>query len=139
MRRQRVDVLLPGEGGSPDVGGVKQQFAAARSMVEATLLRLKQLPQFQACAYLAQWPQLDSLCGEASKRCCDTVGDVGSAAVQGRLDAQWLDQEDCVGAWQSASLAAVVLPTANTLAQVSPFLPTSRFVLCFPKGNQVHN
>ena len=40
------------------------------------------------------------------------------AVLQGRLDAAWLDQDDCVGAWQSDSLAAVVLPTANTLDQV---------------------
>jgi hypothetical protein len=38
--------------------------------------------------------------------------------VQGRLDAQWLDETDCVGAWQSESVAAVVLPTANTLEQL---------------------
>lgn len=38
--------------------------------------------------------------------------------LQGRLDAAWLDETDYVGAWQSRSLAAVVLPTANTLGQV---------------------
>lgn len=36
---------------------------------------------------------------------------------QGRLEAAWLDEVDYVGAWQSESLAAVVLPTANTLPQ----------------------
>lgn len=35
--------------------------------------------------------------------------------VQGRLEARWLDESDCVGAWQSESMAAVVLPTAYTL------------------------
>lgn len=35
--------------------------------------------------------------------------------LQGRLEAEWLDETDCVGAWQSQSMAAVVLPTANTL------------------------
>ncbi len=34
---------------------------------------------------------------------------------QGRLEARWLDESDCVGAWQSESVAAVVLPTAYTL------------------------
>lgn len=38
--------------------------------------------------------------------------------MQGRLEATWLDESDCVGAWQSDSLAAVVLPTANTLEQL---------------------
>ncbi len=35
--------------------------------------------------------------------------------TQGRLEARWLDESDCVGAWQSDSLAAVVLPTADSL------------------------
>ena len=38
--------------------------------------------------------------------------------VQGRLDVQWLDESDCVGAWESDTMAAVVLPTANTLMQL---------------------
>ena len=38
--------------------------------------------------------------------------------MQGRLDVQWLDASDCVGAWESDSMAAVVLPTANTLVQL---------------------
>lgn len=44
-----VELLLPGEGdgGGGFPGGVKQQFGAVRGMVEAILLQLKQLPDFQ--------------------------------------------------------------------------------------------
>lgn len=50
-RRLRVELLLPEDGSSPFEGdgwpgGVKQQFAAVRPMVEATLMQLKQLPEF---------------------------------------------------------------------------------------------
>ena len=31
---------------------------------------------------------------------------------------QWLDETDCVGAWESDNMAAVVLPTANILPQL---------------------
>lgn len=48
VTRQKVDLLLPGDvDGSGYPGGVKQQFGAVRSMVEAILLQLKQLPDFQ--------------------------------------------------------------------------------------------
>lgn len=53
MRRQRVELLLPGGGGFPFDGGVKQQFTVARTMVEATLLKLKQAPDFQVCVACA--------------------------------------------------------------------------------------
>ncbi len=43
---------------------------------------------------------------------------VHSLAVQGRLSAQWLDESDCVGAWQSSNMAAAVFPTADTLPQL---------------------
>ena len=95
MRRQRVDVLLPGEGGAPDEGGVKQQFTAARAMVEATLLRLKQLPPFQACCCAPQlawqglhgdlfncWPE-----GFSWKRCsaaCEVPGSHAGACQASR-------------------------------------------------------
>lgn len=51
-RRQRVELLLPEDGASPFdgggwPGGVKQQFAAVRPMVEATLMQLKQRPEFR--------------------------------------------------------------------------------------------
>ena len=39
-------------------------------------------------------------------------------AAQGRLSAQWLDESDCVGAWQSSNMAAAVFPTADTLPQL---------------------
>ena len=43
-----MELLLPGDvDGSGYPGGVKQQFGAVRSMVEAILLQLKQLPDFQ--------------------------------------------------------------------------------------------
>ncbi|GAB4819753.1 hypothetical protein N2152v2_006799 [Parachlorella kessleri] len=35
--------------------------------------------------------------------------------LEGRITAEWLDQSDCVGAWQSEKLAAVLFPTADTL------------------------
>ncbi|KAL3136401.1 hypothetical protein ABBQ38_005658 [Trebouxia sp. C0009 RCD-2024] len=39
-------------------------------------------------------------------------------ALQGRMTAEWMDESDCVGAWQNERLAAVVFPTADTLSQV---------------------
>ena len=48
VRRQKVELLLPGgTDGSGYPGGIKQQFGAVRGMVEAILLQLKQLPDFQ--------------------------------------------------------------------------------------------
>ena len=48
MTRQKVELLLPGDtDGSGYPGGIKQQFVAVRDMVEAILLQLKQLPDFQ--------------------------------------------------------------------------------------------
>lgn len=38
--------------------------------------------------------------------------------MQGRMTAEWLDETDCVGAWQNERLAAVVFATADTLSQV---------------------
>ena len=38
--------------------------------------------------------------------------------MQGKLGVRWLDETDCVGAWESNAMAAVVLPTANTLPQL---------------------
>ena len=34
------------------------------------------------------------------------------------MTAEWIDESDCVGAWQNERLAAVVFPTADTLPQV---------------------
>lgn len=34
------------------------------------------------------------------------------------MGADWIDESDCVGAWQNSSLAAVLFPTAETLPQV---------------------
>ena len=48
VTRQKVELLLPGDtDGSGYPGGIKQQFVAVRDMVEAILLQLKQLPDFQ--------------------------------------------------------------------------------------------
>ena len=48
VTRQKVELLLPGDtDGSGYPGGIKQQFVAVRDMVEAILLQLKQLPNFQ--------------------------------------------------------------------------------------------
>eukprot|EP00884_Botryococcus_braunii_P002876 jgi/Botrbrau1/1258/Bobra.0163s0051.1 len=38
--------------------------------------------------------------------------------LQGSLSAEWVDQPDCVGAWQSPSLAAVLFPTPETLPKL---------------------
>ena len=38
--------------------------------------------------------------------------------LQGRITAEWMDESDCVGAWQNERLAAVLFPTAETLPQV---------------------
>ncbi|KAK9807484.1 hypothetical protein WJX72_000447 [[Myrmecia] bisecta] len=38
--------------------------------------------------------------------------------LQGRLSADWLDETDCVGAWESETLAAVLFPTADSLHQL---------------------
>lgn len=35
--------------------------------------------------------------------------------LQGRITAEFLDETDCVGAWQSEKLAAVLFPTADTI------------------------
>ena len=42
----------------------------------------------------------------------------GFMRMQGKLGVRWLDETDCVGAWESDAMAAVVLPTANTLPQL---------------------
>ena len=34
------------------------------------------------------------------------------------MEAEWLDETDCVGLWRSAALAAVVFPTADTLSSL---------------------
>lgn len=38
--------------------------------------------------------------------------------LEGRITAEWIDEGDCVGAWQSEKLAAVVFPTADSLKEV---------------------
>jgi hypothetical protein len=38
--------------------------------------------------------------------------------LEGRITAEWVDEGDCVGAWQSEKLAAVVFPTADSLTEV---------------------
>lgn len=38
--------------------------------------------------------------------------------LEGRITAELLDEGDCVGAWQSEKLAAVIFPTADTLSAV---------------------
>lgn len=41
-----------------------------------------------------------------------------SEGLEGRITAEWIDEGDCVGAWQSEKLAAVVFPTAEVLKDV---------------------
>lgn len=36
--------------------------------------------------------------------------------MQGRMSARWLDESDCVGAWESETCAAVLFPSAETLS-----------------------
>jgi len=38
--------------------------------------------------------------------------------LEGRITAEWLDEGDCVGAWQSERLAAVLFPTADVFPDV---------------------
>lgn len=38
--------------------------------------------------------------------------------LEGRITAEWLDEGDCVGAWQSERLAAVLFPSADALPAV---------------------
>ena len=59
-----MELLLPGDtDGRGYPGGIKQQFGAVRGMVEAILLQLKQLPEFQV------W---------AVNMCCDAFIPLGS-------------------------------------------------------------
>ena len=51
-------------------------------------------------------------CGSVSVRVSVCV------CVQGRMAADWIDESDCVGAWQNSGLAAVLFPTAESLPQV---------------------
>ena len=49
-------MLLPGDTDSKGYpGGIKQQFGAVRGMVEAILLQLKQLPEFQVRVGSVLW------------------------------------------------------------------------------------
>ena len=65
--------------------------------------------------------------------------------LEGRITAEWLDEGDCVGAWQSEKLAAVVFPTAETLPavrRVDDALSGKRLMLVInsqwqPQGNVV--
>jgi hypothetical protein len=41
-----------------------------------------------------------------------------SEGLEGRITAEWIDEGDCVGAWQSEKVAAVVFPTADSLKEV---------------------
>ena len=57
VRRQRVELLLPLGGGADGEaagwpGGIRQQFAAARGLVEDTLRALKRAPDLQVAAPL---------------------------------------------------------------------------------------
>lgn len=45
-RRQRIEYLLP-MAADGEAGGVRQEFKVARNLVEATLLRLKDMPSFR--------------------------------------------------------------------------------------------
>lgn len=41
-----------------------------------------------------------------------------SPVLQGAFHASWLDESDCVGAWESDAVVAVLFPTGGTLADV---------------------
>jgi hypothetical protein len=38
--------------------------------------------------------------------------------MQGAFQPRWLDESDCVGAWESGAVAAVLFPTGGTLPAV---------------------
>lgn len=38
--------------------------------------------------------------------------------LQDAFQARWLDESDCVGAWESEAVAAVLFPTGGTLPAV---------------------
>jgi hypothetical protein len=40
------------------------------------------------------------------------------ALPQSAFQARWLDESDCVGAWESEAVAAVLFPTGGTLPAV---------------------
>jgi hypothetical protein len=53
--------------------------------------------------------------------------------LEGRITAEFLDETDCVGLWQSERLAAVVFPTAETipaLMKVGDALSGERLTIC---------
>ena len=50
---------------------------------------------------------------EAQSGCA--VNHTNPSFLQGPLTARWLDEADCVGAWEGAHLAATVFPTADCL------------------------
>ena len=68
-----------------------------------------------------------------------------SNGLEGRITAEWLDEGDCVGAWQSEKLAAVLFPTADTLEavrRIDDALSGRRLILVInpqwqPQGNVV--
>ncbi len=41
-----------------------------------------------------------------------------SSVLQGAFQASWLDESDCVGAWESDAVVAALFPTGGTLADV---------------------
>ena len=56
-----------------------------------------------------------------------------TAGLEGRITAEFLDETDCVGLWQSERLAAVVFPTAESipaLMKVGDALSGERLTLC---------
>lgn len=58
-------------------------------------------------------PQYCSCCHEAS-----TSSTKCFTCIQGAFQPRWLDESDCVGAWESETIAAVLFPTGGTLPDV---------------------
>ena len=52
------------------------------------------------------------------RQCHGLMWLLNSKPAQGRISAQWLDKTDCVGAWQSEKLAAVLFCTSDCLPEL---------------------
>lgn len=78
------------------------------------------LERLQRCALLRDlpWAGLSGETGIQASR--DGPANVPAKepavpCLQGPLAARWLDESDCVGAWEGAALAAAVFPTAESV------------------------
>ena len=85
IRRQSLELLLPQTGSFSETGD--EWPGGIRQQFRAAL------------------PMIESLLLRLKR----------AEGLEGRITAEWLDEGDCVGAWQSERLAAVLFPTADAL------------------------